>query len=230
MRGALNKILCLALLGALTAAAWAASQDVAYLTQGKGDLKVIRASKAIKYKNGEVLVNNDEVRTGSQSFAALKYLDGGATVKVFSNSIIKLTAKKQGKNLDKNTSLNKGSLFSKVNDKIKGNYQVETPTTVASVKGTSFLTRYTADRTTIVVVLEGTVEVQHKESGRRTTTNAGSTTIVSPGGEIVTQPSTEADLSPEEWSQIEGGQTEQRTMKIQVTDDQGNLKYIEIRY
>lgn len=224
------KILCLILLLGLTATALAAAESVAYLTQGKGDLKILRGGKAIKHKNGEVLVNNDEVRTGSQSFAALKYLDGGATVKVFSNSIIKLTARKQGKNLDKNTSLNKGSLYSKVNDKVKGNYQVETPTTVASVKGTGFLTKYTADGTTIVVVLEGTVEVQHKESGRRTVTEAGSTTIVSPGGEIVTQPTVEADLTPEEWSQTESGQTEQKTMKIQLTDEQGNLKYIEIRY
>ncbi|HOZ00366.1 MAG TPA: FecR family protein [Candidatus Syntrophosphaera sp.] len=225
-----KKLYLVILLGLLITVLTAA-ESVAYLMQGKGNLQILRASRSIKYKNGELLLNNDEVKTGSEAFAAIKYLDGGAIVKVFPSSIIKLAAKKQGKTLDKNTSLNQGSLYSKVNNKIKGNYQVETPTTVASVKGTGFLTKYTEDRKTIVIVLEGVVEVQHKESGKRTTTNAGFTTVISENGDLDTHPTTEVELSQEERTEINTtDQQDQKTMKIQVIDENGNLKYIEITY
>ncbi len=227
----MKKTFCLALLLGLLISALGAAESVAYLVQSKGNLAILRASKAIKFKNGELLYNNDEVKTGSEAFAAIKYADGGATVKVFANSIIKLAATKKGKALDKNTSLNQGSLYSKVNNKIKGNYQVETPTTVASVKGTGFLVKFTEARQTIIVVLEGEVEVQHKESGRSSITRAGSTTIVSELGEIETRPTVEEDVSEAESTEINTtGQLDEKTMKIQVTDENGNLKYIEITY
>lgn len=210
----------------------AAAEPIAYLMQGKGNMQIMRANKAIKYKSGEMLFNNDEIKTGGESFAAIKYLDGGATIKVFPNSIIKLSAIKQGKALDKSTSITKGGLYSKVNSKIKGGFQVETPTTVASVKGTGFLTKYDiADKRTIINVLEGVVEVQHKESGKTTQSAAGSTTVSSADGEVDTQPSQAGDVSEKEMEQIEAtNQQAQKTLKIQVTDDKGNLKYIEITY
>jgi hypothetical protein len=227
----MKKIFCLIILIGLLVTVLAAAEPIAYLMQGKGNLQIMRANKAIKYKNGEMLFNNDEVKTGGESFAAIKYLDGGATVKVFPNSIIKLAAIKQGKTLDKSTSITKGGLYSKINGKIKGNFQVETPTTVASVKGTGFMTKYTEDKKTIINVLEGEVEIQHKESGNSSKAVAGTTTVTTETGAVDTQPTKAGDISEKEMTEIEAtNQQAQKTMKIQVTDDNGNIKYIEVTY
>jgi len=208
-----------------------AADPVAYLLQGKGNVQILRAQKPIKYKNGELLHNNDEIKTGSESFAAIKYTDGGAAVKIFPNSVVRISAVKQDKQLHKNTTLQLGSPHSSINSKIKGNYQVETPTTVASVKGTGFITKVTPDRKTIVVVLEGEVLVQNKESGKSRTVGQGSTGVSDTSGEISVEDSKTTDVSESELKEIESVKQEtQKTMKIQVTDPDGNVKYIEITY
>lgn len=209
----------------------AAAEPIAYLMQGKGNVQISRDKKIVKFKNGELLFNNDEIRTSNESFAAIKYMDGGAAIKVFPNSVVKLTAIKQGKQLNKNTSLQLGSLYSKVNSKIKGNYQVETPTTVASVKGTGFITKLLADKKTVIIVLEGEVFVQHKESGKSKSVEAGSTSVTDTQGNIETEKTKIDDISEKEMGEIESTNREtQKTMKIQVTDENGRIKYIEITY
>jgi hypothetical protein len=208
-----------------------AAEPIAYLIQGKGNVQISRDRKAVKFKNGELLYNNDEIKTAGESFAAIKYMDGGAAIKVFPNSVVKLTAIKQGKQLNKNTSLQLGSLYSKVNNKIKGSYQVETPTTVASVKGTGFVTKITTERRTIVIVMEGEVLVQHKESGKSRTVSPGSTGVSDAQGNIDVEKTKINDIPENEMKEIEStNQETQKTMKIQVTDDNGHVKYIEITY
>ncbi len=209
----------------------AAAEPIAYLIQGKGKVQILRDQKIVKFKNGELLFNNDEIRTSGESFAAVKYMDGGAAIKVFPNSVVKITAIKQGKQLNKNTSLQLGSLYSKVNNKIKGNYQVETPSTVASVKGTGFVTKLTADKKTIVIVMEGEVLLQHKESGKSKSVSPGNTGVSDSQGGVDVEKTKINDVSETEMKEIEStNQEAQKTMKIQVTDENGNIKYIEITY
>jgi hypothetical protein len=221
-------LLCLILLvvGVLSAA-----EPIAYLIQAKGSMQIMRDQKALKFKNGELLYNNDEIRTSGESFAAIKYMDGGAAIKVFPNSVVKLSATKNGKQLNKNTSLQLGSLYSKVNNKIKGNYQVETPTTVASVKGTGFVTKLGSKKETIVIVFEGEVLLQHKESGKSKSVSPGMTGTSDVQGNVGVEKTKIEDVSEREMQEIEAtNQESQKTMKIQVTDDNGHIKYIQITY
>lgn len=208
-----------------------AAEPVAYLIQGKGNVQIIRDKKQIKFKNGELLFNNDEIKTAGESFAAIKYSDGGAAVKVFPNSIIKVSAVKQDKKLNKSTTLQMGSLYSKVNNKIKGNYQVETPSTVASVKGTGFITKLGKDRRTYVIVMEGEVLVQNKESGNTKSVGPGLTATSEENGDVNLEDTKPGDVSEQELREMEATNQESlKSMKIQVTDDNGNIKYIEITY
>lgn len=227
----MKKIISLLVFLAVLTTVLFAADPIAYLIQGKGKLQILRDSKAIKFKNGDMLYNNDEIKTAGESFAAIKYVDGGATIKVFPNSVIKLTAMKQDKQLSKNSIIQKGGLYSKVNSRIKGGYQVETPTTVASVKGTGFLTRLNDDKSTVIVVMEGEVEVAHKESGNKMKAGAGTTAVSSASGSVDVAPTKAEDLSKTEMSEIEKTNLDAlKTLKIQVNDEQGNIKYIEITY
>lgn len=209
----------------------AAAEPIAYFMKSKGKVEIIRERRSIRFKNGELLYNNDEIKTAGESYAALKYVDGGATLKVFPNSVIRLSAVQQDKQLNKSTTIKSGSLYSKIYDKIKGMYRVETPTTVASVKGTGFVTRLGEDGSTTVIVLEGEVLVQNKDSGKSSTVGKGSTGVSYFDGEVRTEDTQEGEISETELKEIESVSLEtQKSMKVQITDKDGNIKYIEIAY
>jgi hypothetical protein len=226
MKQIILTVLLLAFIGAVFAA-----EPVAYLIQGKGKIQITRDQKLIKFKNGELLYNNDEIKTGSTSFAAIKYVDGGASIKVFPNSVMKVSAVKYNKELSKNTIMTGGNVYSKVNNRIKGKYQVETPTTVASVKGTGFITRIDAQKRTHIIVLEGEVLVQNKISGKSFTVSAGHSAVSGENGEIEVADTAEGEITEQEMGEIEDtNQESQKTIRVQVTDDNGNIKYLDISY
>ncbi len=206
-----------------------AAEPIAYLMQGRGNVQIIRDEKVVKFKNGELLYNNDEIKTGGESFAAIKYVDGGAAIKVFPNSVIRISAVKYNKQLNKNTILQSGNVYSKISTKIKGAYQVETPTTVASVKGTGFVTKIDEDKKTIIIVLEGEVLVQNKDSGQSKSVQPGSTSVSDTDGNVSSGDTQPGEISEADMKEIESINKEsEMTIKVQITDDNGNIKYIEI--
>ncbi len=208
-----------------------AAEPVAYLIKTKGSVQLYRDNKAFKFKNGELLYNNDEIITNEKAYAAVKYMDGSSTVKIFPNSVLKVTATKNAKLLDKNVAMQLGNVYSKVSNKIKGAYKVESPNTVASVKGTGFMVRYNADKKTWVIVLEGEVLVQNKASGKSVTVGKGSTAISDDDGNIETHETLPEEITDSEQSEIDDtNQDGRKTYKVQVTDDQGNIRYINITY
>jgi hypothetical protein len=208
-----------------------AAEPVAYLVKTKGSVQLYRDQKSFKYKNGELLYNSDELITDAQSYAAVKYVDGAATVKIFPNSVVKITAVTQDKQLNKNSVVTLGSLYSKVSKKIKGMYQVETPNTVASVKGTGFITRYDADKKTHVIVLEGEVLVQNKDSGKSKSVSKGSSATSGLDGEVNAVETQAGEVTDTEQHEIDAiNQDMQKTIRVQIIDENGKIKYIDMTY
>ncbi len=227
----MKKLISVLVFIALTVCLLSAAESIAILLNSTGKITLTRNQKAVKFKKGEMLFNYDVIKSGGESFAAIKYLDGSGTIKVFPNSLIKLSAIKQGKLLDKTASITQGSIYSLVSSKIKGEYKVETPTTVASVKGTGYVVKYTDDNLTIIIVLDGEVLAQHKETGKNVVVKAGFTAVVTEDGTITIRATLPGDLSPAEVQQIEiTNQEAPKVMKVQMRDERGNLKYIEITY
>lgn len=207
------------------------ADPVAYLMQTKGSVQLYRSDRTVKFKNGELLYNKDEIITGVRSYAAVKYADGAATVKVFPNSILRLNSTKQNKQLNKSVLLDIGGVYSSIVNRIKGEYEVESPNTVASVKGTSFLMRYNADKITYVTVLEGEVMVKNKISGKSVLVKQGMTATSGEDGSVTLEETTPDDLSEEDLEQIDSAAEEAlRTIRIQIINENGTVKYIDITY
>lgn len=207
-----------------------AAESVALLSASKGKVDLSRESKAIKFQNGDLLKNNDELRTGGESFAAYKYIDGSSTIKVFSNSVVRITANRSGKSLSKKVVVNKGSIFTNVKPKT-GAFIVQTPTTVASVKGTGFLTKLNDKGDSFFIVTDGEVELKIMDSEEVKSVPAGNTAIIDELGNYEMRASTAEDTSSIEQAEIESSQTtEPKTIRIPVVDATGKTKYIEITY
>ncbi len=140
------------------------AQSVAVIAGMKGKISIIRDNKYLTAKSGDVLKNADEIQSGEESYAAIRFADNGATTKLFPNSTMVINASIDGKIMNKRNSISKGTAHSKVTPK-SGNYIIETPNTVASVKGTDFITTYENNITTVGVI-EGEVEVKSKNSDK----------------------------------------------------------------
>jgi len=224
----MKKLIFIALILSLSVAVFAA--NVALLTASKGKVDLTRSSKAAKFKVGDYLQNKDEIRTGGESFAAYKYVDGSTTIKVFSNSIVKVTAVSNGKSLGKKATVTKGSVFCKMNPN-SGTFDVQTPTTVASVKGTEFLTKLTKDRQSMFIVFEGEVTLKILDDPETKSVNAGKTAVVEADGRFEIRQSTSEDLSEMEKAEIESSRArDNKTLRIPMVDPSGRTRYIEITH
>jgi len=119
-------------------------------------------------EDGDVLVPGDQLKTGYNSKARLKFSDG-STVEVGQETSVNI--------YDNYLFLAIGIIKSYIT-KLFPNFEVRTPTAIAGVRGTEFTVEVLSDQTTIVSVYEGIVEVTTKE--RTIKLGKGETTIVKP--------------------------------------------------
>jgi hypothetical protein len=224
----MKRILLITLL--LMLAGMMLANSVAILSASKGNVDLERARKSMKFKNGELLLNRDVLRTGPESFAAYKYIDASSMIKLFSNSVVTVNATQDGEKLSKRVNVSKGSVLTNVKSGT-GAFTVQTPTTVASVKGTEFLTKVDDDGFSTFIVTEGEVELRVLLTDEVTSAPKGTTAVIDPDGEVEVRESTYDDISEIEKAELESSQEKKvNTIRIPVLDSEGKLKYIEITY
>lgn len=218
-------MLMILMLGALNAA------GVGILTAAKGKVTITRSAKNISYKVGDSLSNKDEIRTKAESFAAYKYVDGSSTIKVFSNSYVVIGASQNGNTLDKTVKVNSGNVYTQVTPNSKGSVKVSTPTTVASVKGTEFLTRVNDRGEVSYIVTKGTVNVLVVDTGESGDVSEGQTANIDVELSMTVRDSSEEDLESLEEAGLEAlRQSSTNILIIPMLDEDGNTKSIEIEY
>ncbi len=205
-----------------------ASSPVALTLRMRGDVTLDRSEQKSQLTDGTSLINRDNLQSSDDSYAFIKFIDDGATLRLFPNSIMTINAEKEEDKLNKGGFLQVGNVFSSVN-KDKGEYRIETPTTVASVKGTEGFVVVDEDGTTTVITVKGTFEVFNKESGRTIDVEAGNTAISNAAGGLTFEPTIELD---EEWleSVDDIRQDEEDVLRIEVIDEDGQKKIIEIEF
>lgn len=86
---------------------------------------------------GAPLRQGDQLRTGDNSFCAIIFQDDQSLLKLTANTEVKLDAKPApGGGISKNLYVAVGGVWAKVKEQGEREFVVETPTSVASVKGT----------------------------------------------------------------------------------------------
>ncbi|MCB5259512.1 MAG: FecR family protein [Candidatus Cloacimonetes bacterium] len=224
----MKRVLILSLI--LLVASVLLADSVAILSASKGKVDLERARKQVKFKKGELLQNKDVLRTGSESFAAYKFIDASSMIKLFSNSVVTINASKSGTQLSKKVNVNKGNVLTQVK-KGTGAFTVQTPTTVASVKGTEFMTRVDDDGFSTFIVTDGEVELRILDTDEVKNVSKGNTAVIDPDGEVELRQSSAQDISEIEQAELEANQSsETNTILIRVLDKNGNIKHIEVTY
>jgi hypothetical protein len=143
------------------------SQDVvAYIGEVSGDVTIVKANpgEEIKAEIGALLSGGDTLKTGADSYTSIIFQDDGSRVKLGENAVLTLNVSRKQKKLSKKMKLDKGKVWAKVTKKRDTDFQVNTPTSVASVKGTDFIVEEHPWGETWVWVLEGLVALSNGKS------------------------------------------------------------------
>ena len=144
------------------------SQPVAVMTKVKGNVEVRHGDSGASFnvaKAGELLKDEDFVRTGASAFAVLIYLDDKSMVKLKGNTNLSIRGKRVGKGLEKNLELTGGTVKAVVSKQRRGEFKITSPTSVASVKGTSFWMITNSQTGDAVYNEEGVVQLTNLATG-----------------------------------------------------------------
>lgn len=140
-----------------------AAKPIAITIKSKGKVKVYESGKKSdkKLKRGFRLKDGDKIVTGDKSYAAFRFIDDRSLVRVRANSSCTIQGKEEDNSIFKNIFLEIGTIFARIT-KQKGRFQVTTPTSVASVKGTKFITDHRGANGTYYFGEEGLCEIKNK--------------------------------------------------------------------
>lgn len=138
-------------------------------------------------KIGAALSTNDEIKTGSQSLALIKFTDN-SILRVRENSTLKIYADKTDKDISKNTYIDKGKVGFQVNRQGNEEFKFTTPTMVASIRGTEGILEI-GDFGTLFALLSGSANIQATQGERQSgTVTSGFYVTVSNNGQITLNP------------------------------------------
>ena len=198
----------------------------AIVLKTSGIIQLNRQDETKNVTDGEILYSGDEVIAKEASLAAIRFVDDGAIIKLFANSILTINTEKTENRLDKNLYLEVGELWSKVT-KEKGTYEIETPTAVAAVKGTNFLTEVKEDGDTWLFTFEGVVEL--KSDMGVVEVDKGKTGIATKDSAPSARGTKKGEVREEINDEIKS-QPETNVMEIEFKDANGQTKTMKIFY
>jgi len=176
---------------------------------------------------GETLFSGERVRTGEKSIAVIKFKDN-SMLRVREKTEVVLTGSSQGSAFSKSTELQRGVIGFNIKKQQAGEeFQFSSPTSVASIRGTSgqFDAQDSSDK---LIVLDGLVHFLNKISSDSLDVAGGFTGISNPDGMLQVRPSTpEEKLSAQLAARL--GDLDNK-LDIDLNDGKGNKKRIEIKF
>ncbi|MBT4149568.1 MAG: FecR domain-containing protein, partial [Candidatus Marinimicrobia bacterium] len=178
------------------------------------------ASYSVNVKPGQAISNGDAIRVGESSFAVVIFLDDKSVVKVRENTDFQFVETSNTRSLI----IDQGTTLHNVNkDGRKKAYRVETPVSVASVKGTEFSAFHDAiagiDK---FVGKTGNFDVFNTISGMTVNVGPGQKAVSNALGQLIPAPAQPGDFpeDPDGESSNEQEQEEPQEESNQLEDQQ----------
>ncbi|MFL2983506.1 MAG: FecR domain-containing protein [Candidatus Neomarinimicrobiota bacterium] len=206
-----------------------ASSKVAVVMKVKGDASVAyKESNSVQsLKPGTTLSNQDKITTGENGFVALMYIDDKTVVKILGNSILDILGERSGAMINKSINIEYGKVAAAVTTQKGKEFRVSTPTSVASVKGTSLAIDSDPSNGDSFTLLEGLIEVTNVVTGESTDVQEGETALSTNDGSLEVNQTTQQDLEGFEEASLEVSNQE---IRFEMEDENGELKEIIIKF
>ena len=192
------------------------NKDIALVLKTKGTVGVKSPAKRgyVRAKRGNRLDDGEIIKTGKNSLAALVFTDDKSQIKIRSNSSVTIRGKREKKGIVKRLTLSFGQIWANVTRQ-KTEMRIETPSGVATVKGTIFNCLF-RDNNFFVYCQEGLLQVANQFGTMPVGANQlVQLTLTSAPQRLQVDPDSIFDLSDEE----DGSK-----LRIEFEDEQGNKK------
>jgi len=192
------------------------NKDIALVLKTKGTVGVKNPTQRgyVRAKRGNRLDDGEIIKTGKNSLAALVFTDDKSQIKIRSNSSVTIRGKREKKGIVKRLSLSFGQIWANVTRQ-KTDMRIETPSGVATVKGTIFNCLF-QDNNFFVFCQQGLLQVANQFGTMRVGANQlVQLTLTSAPQRLQVDPDSIFDLSDEE----DGSK-----LRIEFEDEQGNKK------
>ncbi len=224
------------------------NQSIAVVTKSKGDVQYKKFSESDSkiLLVGSELFNDDYIKTGIDGYVKFSYLDDGTTIKIHKNSELYVAGKSENKVINKRLNIGNGLIKMDVSKQKEEEFKIVTPTSVASVKGTSFILDSNLDFGDKFYGFEGIVEIVNKESNKIIRLSRNLKVVSQPDGQIISEIMTPSDINV--INEIQSSVNEdildqniiddtdidinqnQKEIKIKVVSPTGEEKEIIIKY
>ena len=146
-----------------------------------------------KAKPGAAIINGDQIKIGDEGYAAVIYIDDRSIIKIKENTKFSFMDSPNTRTID----LVHGTLLNKINkEKRTKSFRIQTPVSVASVKGTEFAAIVSQKGIEQFVCKEGSFEVLNMISGQTVNVGPGQKAFSNATGDLV-----QAVASPKDYPQ-----------------------------
>ncbi len=203
------------------------ANKVAVTTKVKGLVEIMPVGKDnfLNLKPGTILADGDKIRTGSSGFTALIFIDDKSTLKLKENSEVVINGQRSARSIAKKINMDIGTIRATVN-KQNSNFVIQTPTSVASVKGTDFWMITDLVDGDLVIGLEGVVSLTNNETGTEVDVTEGTSGASTPDGNVIVEETEESSIPDDPTDQDE----QQSEIKIYFEGPNGEQKVLIIDY
>ena len=191
---------------------------------GTVDIEQSGSSGLSALKPGTILSDGDRIMTGKNGFAALIYIDDKSMVKIMGNTEVIIKGRLSAGSIAKQVNIDQGTLRAQIHKQRKGDFVIQSSTSVASVKGTDFWMISDPVTGDILIGLEGLVNLTNLISGESSDVGAGTTGTSTPDGSVETS-ETNPDNIPVDPD--EGG-TPTNQIEIELEGPDGEIKTLLI--
>jgi len=200
---------------------------IAVTTKVKGLVEIMPIGKEnfANLKPGTILSDGDKIRTGSSGFTAIIFIDDKSTLKLKENSEAVITGQRSAQSIAKKINMDVGTVRATVN-KQNSNFVIQTPTSVASVKGTDFWMITDPVDGDVVIGLDGVVTLTNNETGAEVDVTEGTSGSSTPDGDVDIEETEESSVPEDPTDQDE----QQAEIKIYFEGPNGEQKVMIIEY
>lgn len=201
---------------------------IAVATKVKGLVELMPSGEKLftKLKAGTILADGDKIRTGTSGFAAIIFIDDKSTLKLKGNSEAVITGQRTAAGISKKINMDSGTIRATIK-KQNTSFVIQTPTSVASVKGTDFWLLTDPDKGDQVIGLEGIVGLKNIETGQDVDVVKGMSGISTPDGDIGIEETVASSIPIDPSDVSEDGPSQ---FKIYLESPNGTQKVMVIEY
>ena len=145
-------------------------------------------------KTGSAIKNGDQLKVGENSFAAIIYLDDRSIIKVRENTTFSFMDTRNSRTVD----MLHGTLLNDIKKEGRTkDFRIQTPVSVASVKGTEFAAIVSPSGVDQFICKEGLFEVLNMVSGETVSVSTGQKAVSNATGNLLQAPSAPGEYPPD---------------------------------